>query len=642
MALALVTYTQSVSGNKNFTVPFPYISRDHVQVKVDGSAVSFTWNNASTVSLATAPAVGAKVEVRRITEKTNLLVDFKDGSTITETDLDTLARQTFFLSQESDDLAVESNTIANDAKTIAQSADSKANTAISTANSATTTANNASTTANNAATSASNAVTTANTALSTANAASTAASNAVTTANSAQTAANNAVTTANAATTTANSAASQAASAVTTANAAASDAATALNTANTALADSASAVSMANFASLKADAAESAAVSASQDAQSAAADAGTAVTTAQQLEVTVNQVLADVQAIAGGDLSDFAKNSENLALLADKAAARANLGLGNVNNTSDLDKPVSTATQAAIDSGLATKANVSHTHSKAEITDLSLTWNDVTGKPTTFSPSAHSHTIADVTGLQGALDGKAASSHTHAIADVTGLQGALDGKAASSHAHTWSQITDKPSTFPPSGHTHPLSQITGGTTYGQFVIGGTASDWSWPNGLEVRERSGLGTAVSAWQDAPRLTFHWGSRHVKNIGLRSDGLMAVNDDPIALYSNLAGKASTSGAMWMEHVWSGDYAGPIDLVANWGYAVYQVQFGAGIYLRNFIIVGSYEGPALTHNTDNRLSSSETALDYSVARMARSVSAVNNANWRIKNIWRFARSN
>ena len=38
----------------------------------------------------------------------------------------------------------------------------------------------------------------------------------------------------------------------------------------------------------------------------------------------------------------------------------------------------------------------------------------------------------------------AAKEHTHQIADVTGLQGALDGKAASSHTHTVSQITDFP------------------------------------------------------------------------------------------------------------------------------------------------------------------------------------------------------
>lgn len=38
----------------------------------------------------------------------------------------------------------------------------------------------------------------------------------------------------------------------------------------------------------------------------------------------------------------------------------------------------------------------------------------------------------------------AAKTHTHQMADVTGLQGALDGKAAASHTHTVSQITDFP------------------------------------------------------------------------------------------------------------------------------------------------------------------------------------------------------
>lgn len=59
----------------------------------------------------------------------------------------------------------------------------------------------------------------------------------------------------------------------------------------------------------------------------------------------------------------------------------------------------------------------------------SPSWSSVSGKPSTFPPEAHSHAIADTTGLQTALDGKAAASHTHAIADVTGLQTALNAKA---------------------------------------------------------------------------------------------------------------------------------------------------------------------------------------------------------------------
>lgn len=51
----------------------------------------------------------------------------------------------------------------------------------------------------------------------------------------------------------------------------------------------------------------------------------------------------------------------------------------------------------------------------------------------TASVAAHTHTIeiADVTGLQTALDAKADAAHTHTIGitDVTGLQAALDAKA---------------------------------------------------------------------------------------------------------------------------------------------------------------------------------------------------------------------
>lgn len=64
-----------------------------------------------------------------------------------------------------------------------------------------------------------------------------------------------------------------------------------------------------------------------------------------------------------------------------------------------------------------------------------------------YANATHSHIIADVTGLQTALDGKASSTHTHIIGDVTGLQAALDGKqaagsyAAASHTHIIADVT---------------------------------------------------------------------------------------------------------------------------------------------------------------------------------------------------------
>ena len=55
-------------------------------------------------------------------------------------------------------------------------------------------------------------------------------------------------------------------------------------------------------------------------------------------------------------------------------------------------------------------------------------WSNLTGKPSTFTPSAHAHTIADVTDLQTALNGKEPSFSTLAVnkggtgvATITGL-----------------------------------------------------------------------------------------------------------------------------------------------------------------------------------------------------------------------------
>jgi hypothetical protein len=58
-----------------------------------------------------------------------------------------------------------------------------------------------------------------------------------------------------------------------------------------------------------------------------------------------------------------------------------------------------------------------------------VTWEQVTGKPSTFPPSAHQHVMDDVQGLINALAGKAASIHTHQIADIIGLALALMDKA---------------------------------------------------------------------------------------------------------------------------------------------------------------------------------------------------------------------
>lgn len=107
------------------------------------------------------------------------------------------------------------------------------------------------------------------------------------------------------------------------------------------------------------------------------------------------------------------------------------------------EKKVMTAAERTKLNGIATGANnYSHpaTHPASMITGLaevatSGSYDDLTDKPTSMSPTAHTHVQSDITGLATALSGKASTEHTHAQDDITGLADALAGKASSSHTH---------------------------------------------------------------------------------------------------------------------------------------------------------------------------------------------------------------
>lgn len=99
---------------------------------------------------------------------------------------------------------------------------------------------------------------------------------------------------------------------------------------------------------------------------------------------------------------------------------KSDVGLSNVDNTSDTAKPISTATAAA----LALKApinNPTFTGTVGGVTKAMVGLGNVDNTADLDKP------ISSLTQL--ALNGKAASAHSHPVADVTGLQGALDAKA---------------------------------------------------------------------------------------------------------------------------------------------------------------------------------------------------------------------
>lgn len=111
-------------------------------------------------------------------------------------------------------------------------------------------------------------------------------------------------------------------------------------------------------------------------------------------------------------------------------ANRNTVGLGSVDNTADLDKPISTATQTALNA----KANVSHGHDINDVANLGLI---LTNK----SDIGHAHSVEEISGLSQTLQAKANSSHTHVVSSVDGLQTALDEKAASIHGHDINSVS---------------------------------------------------------------------------------------------------------------------------------------------------------------------------------------------------------
>jgi hypothetical protein len=106
MSFAINNYTGNGSTT-TFSVTFPYITQSHVQVRLDNVlktlGVHYTFPTSSTIQFTTAPANGVNINFKRSSNQSARLVDFQDGSTITESILDQDSNQMFFMSQEAID-----------------------------------------------------------------------------------------------------------------------------------------------------------------------------------------------------------------------------------------------------------------------------------------------------------------------------------------------------------------------------------------------------------------------------------------------------------------------------------------------------------------------------------------------------------
>jgi hypothetical protein len=102
MALSYESYPGNGVIN-TFSVPFQYLSKAHVKVYINGvEDTTFTWLTSASIQTSTIPPNGSVVLIERQTP-TSPQVDFVDGSTLTESILDTATIQSLYVSEESKD-----------------------------------------------------------------------------------------------------------------------------------------------------------------------------------------------------------------------------------------------------------------------------------------------------------------------------------------------------------------------------------------------------------------------------------------------------------------------------------------------------------------------------------------------------------
>ena len=127
----------------------------------------------------------------------------------------------------------------------------------------------------------------------------------------------------------------------------------------------------------------------------------------------------------------------------------------------------------------------SHTHD----------WTEVTGRPSTYTPTAHGHTWGEVTGKPSTF---VPAAHMHPVSEISTTNAADiskflrgDGSWQLTPIPSWAEVTDKPSTFPAAAHTHPI---------GELAVTGTPDNTTFLRGDGVWAGVSGAGGVADWPD----------------------------------------------------------------------------------------------------------------------------------------------
>ena len=134
----------------------------------------------------------------------------------------------------------------------------------------------------------------------------------------------------------------------------------------------------------------------------------------------------------------------------------------------------------------------------------SIDWGSITSKPSSFTPSAHTHTTDNISGLSTvATSGK--------YTDLTGLPtiptktSQLSNDSGFLSSVSWSTVTGKPSSFTPSAHNQASSTITAMTGYVKPSAAGAITATDTLNGAIGKLEKGLEAKMTIGSTADKAT-----------------------------------------------------------------------------------------------------------------------------------------
>lgn len=217
------------------------------------------------------------------------------------------------------------------------------------------------------------------------------------------------------------------------------------------------------------------------------------------------------------------------------------------------------------------------------------TWANLTGKPSTFPPSSHTHDdrYYTETEINTKLAAKANSSHKHVKADITDFPTSMPAsdvpawaKASSKPSYSWPEISGKPGSFTPSAHTHTIANITNL----QSTLDSKALNSNTIKGVFVDDYWGLATPASASTNWIRTTssgllpYQYGGAGNGHSALGTPSWYFKEAYIQNVYANqLRGVLPEAYLAWGGKNFSGTY-GPIDAAMIPNLGANRLAFGA----------------------------------------------------------------